>query len=67
MNEHCSPLDTKLAAIARRSSLGGATAAQEGLGRALLTIFPAAREQLLPDDMKMLLGKIGWKDQNPAI
>ncbi len=66
MNERHTLSDTKMSAISRQNALKAEKAGSEGIGRALMTIFPAAREHTLPEDMKRLLNEIGWSDQDCA-
>lgn len=46
---------------------GNAPISQEGIARALMDAFPCDATLPLPDDMKKLLGHLGWHDIGSAI
>lgn len=64
MNDRTPPSETKLPIMMRHKEIALEKSGREGVGRALMTIYPAAREQILPEDMKRLLNEIGWSDQD---
>lgn len=66
MNERNSLSETKFAAMGRHKDLPAEKAGSEGVGRALMTIYPAANQHTLPEDMKRLLNEIGWTDPENA-